>query len=300
MQLFTFSTDQGMQIGLKKDDTLINLSSALEIYEGNLPENGLALSLFISIDEMLSQGLLNMEFLGKMYKFLEDGGHIPALLIKEMIDFGLPLYDVFKIIALGRNYEAHAKEGGHKVAEEPIFFNKVPSIMLPHNGEIIYPPGVTRVDHEIELAVVIGEVAKDVSVSEAMNYVAGYTIANDITARDMQKADIAKGHPWFRSKNFDTFLPIGPYLTPRDAVPDVHNLDMELKVNGETRQKSNTSQMVFKIPEIISYISRHMRLLPGDIILTGTPEGISPLAVGDVVEATIEGLGTLKNIVVGQ
>ena len=209
-----------------------------------------------------------------------------------------PIQTPSKILALGRNYKAHAEEGGHKVTEEPIFFNKVPTTILPHEGEIIYPPGVTRLDHEIELAVVISDRAKNVAESDAMDHVAGYTIANDITARDMQKADLAKSHPWLRSKNFDTFLPIGPYLVPKDAVPDVHNLDMELKVNGETRQKSNTSMMVFSIPEIIAYISRYMTLLPGDIILTGTPEGISPLEVGDVIEATIESLGTLRNTVV--
>ena len=124
---------------------------------------------------------------------------------------------------------------------------------------------------------------------------AGYTIINDVTARSMQKTDIEKGNPWFRSKSFDTFCPIGPYLVPRDAVDDPHNLDIRLSVNGETRQESNTSLMMFKLPTLIHLLSKYMTLQPGDVIATGTPEGVSEIKHGDVVEITVTGLGTLTN-----
>jgi 5-oxopent-3-ene-1,2,5-tricarboxylate decarboxylase/2-hydroxyhepta-2,4-diene-1,7-dioate isomerase len=295
MQLFNYGTMEGLSIGLKRGDRTIDLSRGLELYQD---EDG-AFFYYMSLEEIILDDRFKMEFFKKVYNYLELESLIPGLEVEDEIEYEPPLYEPSKILALGRNYAAHAAEGGRKVAEEPIFFSKLLNTLLPHEGEIVYPPHLTRIDHEAELAVVIGETAKDVDASEGMDYVAGYTIANDITARDMQKQDQAKQHPWLRSKNFDTFCPMGPYLVPRDAIHDVHNLDIELKVNGETRQKSNTSKMVFRIPEVISYLSKHMTLFPGDIILTGTPEGISPLKVGDVVEASIEGLGTLRNTVVG-
>jgi 5-oxopent-3-ene-1,2,5-tricarboxylate decarboxylase/2-hydroxyhepta-2,4-diene-1,7-dioate isomerase len=294
MQLFNYISDEELLIGLRMGETAINLTRGMELFE---IEDGGILS-FLSIEEMIFEDMLTVELINRIYSSLVENDQLEALNIIGEVDYGPPVYEPSKILALGRNYAAHAAEGGHKVAEEPIFFNKVITSIVPHEVPIVYPKHLTRVDHEIELALVISDIAKNISPDEAMDHVAGYTIANDITARDMQKQDQAKQHPWFRSKNFDTFCPIGPYFVPRDAIKDVHNLELELKVNGETRQKSNTSNMVFKIPEIISYLSKHMTLLPGDIILTGTPEGISPLKVGDVVEASIEGLGTLRNTVV--
>jgi len=304
MQLFIFDTGDGSDIGMKVGDVVINLSEGFEVYPSAVVADGNGgfdfddIYFYLSIEEMIYDSKFNYAFLNKVYSYLEREYQIPALSIEGDIKYLLPLFEPSKILALGRNYAAHAAEGGQKVTDEPIFFNKVVTTLLPHEGEIVYPPGLTRVDHEVELAVVIGEKAKDVDKADAWDCVAGFTIANDITARDMQKQDQAKQHPWLRSKNFDTFLPIGPYIVPRDAIDDVNNLDVELRVNGEVRQKSNTSMMVFKIPEVISYLSKHMTLLPGDIILTGTPEGISPLEVGDVVEAEIEGLGVLRNKVV--
>ena len=304
MQLFMFDAGDGMDIGMRVGDVAINLSQGFEVYtseaiaDGNGGFNFEDIYFFMSIEDMIFEEKFNMEFLNTVYSFLEREDEIAALSIESDIKYGVPITEPSKILALGRNYAAHAAEGGHKVTGEPMFFNKVTTTLLPHEGEIVYPKGLTRVDHEVELAVVMGDLAKDVNETDAWDYVAGFTIANDITARDMQKQDQAKQHPWLRSKNFDTFLPMGPYIVPRDSIDDVHNLDVELRVNGEVRQKSNTSMMVFKIPEVISYLSRHMTLLPGDIILTGTPEGISPLKVGDVVEAEIEGLGVLRNKVV--
>ena len=219
------------------------------------------------------------------------------LVIDEKIRLDVPISRPQKIICLGRNYTAHAEEWNSAVPDRPMFFSKLPSSLLPHEGKIEIPANIGRVDHEIELAVVIGEKARRVSEDSAMDHVAGYTIANDVTARDMQKQDIEKGRPWSLSKGLDTFCPMGPYLVPADAVSNPHGLDMELTVNGVIKQKANTSDMVFKIPELIAYISRYVTLQPGDIICTGTPEGTLPIQPGDVIEAKIEGLGILKNTV---
>jgi 2-keto-4-pentenoate hydratase/2-oxohepta-3-ene-1,7-dioic acid hydratase in catechol pathway len=251
-----------------------------------------------SLQLMIERDLFNLETFSAVYAFLEAHDLVDELAIRGTTKYALPISRPSKILALGRNYAAHAHEGGLDVPAEPIVFDKVVTSLVAHEGDIVYPRQVGRLDHEIELAVVIGRRAKDVHPQEAWECVAGYTIGNDISARDVQERDLQKGNPWLRSKSFDTFAPMGPYLVPREAVPDAHNLDMVLKVNGETRQQSDTSKMVFKIPEVVAYISEHMTLLPGDIIMTGTPEGISPLVVGDLVEATIAGLGTLRNRVV--
>jgi 5-oxopent-3-ene-1,2,5-tricarboxylate decarboxylase / 2-hydroxyhepta-2,4-diene-1,7-dioate isomerase len=207
----------------------------------------------------------------------------------------VPIARPSKIICLGRNYVAHAKEWRSEVPEKPMFFAKVPSSLLPHKGIVEYPKGIGRVDHELELAVVLGKKASRVPEAKAMEYVAGYTIANDVTARDMQGKDIKGGKPWTLSKGMDTFCPMGPYLVPADAIPEPHDLEMELKVNGVTKQKANTRDMVFKIPLLIAYISQYITLEAGDIICTGTPEGTLPIVDGDIIEATIQELGTLVN-----
>ncbi|MBD3186439.1 acylpyruvase [Candidatus Bathyarchaeota archaeon] len=202
-----------------------------------------------------------------------------------------------KIVCLGRNYRAHAKEFGNEPPTEPLFFVKTPTCLIPHGAPIILPPPdlcIKRVDHEIELAVIIKHSCKNVPSNEVMERLEGFTVFNDITARDLQREDISNKRPWFRSKNLDTFGPIGPRLVPAGSI-DPGNLDLTLKVNGELRQHANTAAMVFKIPEQVAFISRYMTLEPGDIIATGTPHGVGPLANGDVVDATIDGIGTLEN-----
>lgn len=209
-----------------------------------------------------------------------------------------PIVRPSKIVALGRNYAAHAREAGNEVPQEPVLFAKAPSTVIGPTDDIVYPEGVKRLDPEIELAVVIGRKASKVSEAEAMDYVAGYTIVNDVTARDVQRAAIEAKLPWFRSKSMDTFCPMGPCLVLTDEIQDPHDLDITLSVNGEARQKSNTGMMMFKIPRLIATISGYMTLEPGDVIATGTPEGIAPLNVGDLVECAVEGLGSLRNRVV--
>jgi 2-keto-4-pentenoate hydratase/2-oxohepta-3-ene-1,7-dioic acid hydratase in catechol pathway len=152
-----------------------------------------------------------------------------------------------------------------------------------------------RVDYEAELAVVIGRQARFVAEEEARDYIGGYTIVNDVTARGIQQTDIERGLPWFRSKSMDTFCPMGPVVALPDDMTWPVEVDIELRVNGEVRQKGNTSSFVFSIPKVLSFITRYMTLEPGDVISTGTPNGIGPIAPGDLIEITIPPIGTLRN-----
>jgi len=198
-----------------------------------------------------------------------------------------------KIVCLGRNYAGHAVEMRSEVPESPIIFLKPPSALIGPGEEIVIPEKSREVHHEVELAFLISKKAKNVKVERAMEHVLGYTILLDITARDLQREAKKKGLPWSVAKGFDTFAPIGPRIESPDSIePDA--LEIGLKVNGEVRQRGNTRDMIFKIPEIISYISSIMTLEPGDIIATGTPEGVGKIEPGDVVEAWIEGIGTLR------
>nr|MDO8088034.1 fumarylacetoacetate hydrolase family protein [Candidatus Sigynarchaeum springense] len=202
-----------------------------------------------------------------------------------------------KVVCLGKNYAAHAKEFDSQIPTEPMFFCKTPTCLIPDGQPIIMPKkelGIERVDHEVELAVIIGEDCKDVDEEHAMKHVFGYTCFIDVTARDLQKRDIAKLWPWFRSKNLDTFGPVGPCVVLA-AELDPSDVPLELRVNGIVKQKSSTREMIFPVPKLISFISRYMTLEEGDIIATGTPDGVGPIQAGDVVEATIEPIGTLKN-----
>ena len=198
-----------------------------------------------------------------------------------------------KIICLGKNYAAHAREMKSEVPREPIIFLKPPSSLIGPNDKVILPPMSREVHHEVELAVIIGKNGKNIPQDEAMEHVLGYTILLDITARDIQSAARERGLPWTVSKGFDTFAPVGPRIVAAVDI-DPHNVEIGLKVNGEIRQRSNTSNMLFKIPQLIEYISSIMTLESGDIIATGTPEGVGKIEHGDVIEAWIEGIGILK------
>lgn len=211
----------------------------------------------------------------------------------------LPFRDGFyelrpsKIVALAKNYAEHAKEMESDVPEKPVFFLKPPSALIGPGDPIILPRMSRRVDHEVELAVIIGKRAKRVPAEKAMDYVLGYTIMLDITARDLQWEAKKRGLPWTIAKGFDTFAPVGPRVVDRRELK-IDDLEIGLKVNSELRQLGRTSQMVFKVPELIEYISSVMTLEPGDIIATGTPAGVGPLRHGDHVEAWIEGIGKVE------
>jgi len=198
-----------------------------------------------------------------------------------------------KIVALGLNYRDHAEEVKMVLPKEPLIFLKPSTSVIGPGEAIIYPKMSKRVDYEAELAVVIGKVAKKVSEERAGDYILGYTCLNDVTARDLQPKD----GQWTMAKGFDTFAPIGPWIV---TDIDPHHLDVSSYLNGERRQHSNTKNLIFGPHQLVSFISRVMTLLPGDIIASGTPSGIGPMAVGDRIDVVIEGIGTLSNPVVAE
>lgn len=293
MKLLNCQNNNERFIGLLFEDKTLNLTKGIQLFS-SLYENKIRIP--ILIEELLEIENLIL-YLEKVLIFIKSHNLVNVLSI-ETYKILPPIIRPSKIIALGRNYLEHAKETGYNAPKEPIFFSKAVSSIIGHEDKIVYPAWLTRVDPEIELGVIIGKKAKNISEDMAMDYVLGYTIINDVTARDMQTEDLSIANPWFRSKSFDTFCPIGPYLILKEQIQDPHNLNIELRVNGNTRQKDNTKNLIFKIPYIISFITRHMTLEPGDIIATGTPSGIAPIKPGDIVEAEIEAIGILKNIVV--
>jgi 2-keto-4-pentenoate hydratase/2-oxohepta-3-ene-1,7-dioic acid hydratase in catechol pathway len=198
-----------------------------------------------------------------------------------------------KIVAIGRNYVEHAKEHQAEVPPEPLIFLKPPSAVIAHGDAISLPPQSKQVEHEGELAVVVGARAKNVSEADAWAYVLGVTCANDVTARDLQRSD----GQWSRAKGFDTFCPIGPWIEIGLAPEEIGALSIVCRVNGQVRQSGHTRDMVFGIPRLIAHISAAMTLEPGDVILTGTPAGVGPLCEGDTVEVEIESIGVLRNTV---
>ncbi len=198
-----------------------------------------------------------------------------------------------KIVCIGQNYRAHAKEMNSEPPKEPILFLK-PASALIGDDEVIEAGNVGRVDHEVELALIIGRKAKRVAESEALGFISHLAVFNDVTARELQGNARNVGNPWSLAKGMDTFAPMSEPV-PISSVKDVHNLDLELRVNGTVRQKGNTSDMIFTPEQLIAYISNYMTLEEGDIIATGTPEGVSPLNDGDMVEAKVFGVGTVRN-----
>jgi 2-keto-4-pentenoate hydratase/2-oxohepta-3-ene-1,7-dioic acid hydratase in catechol pathway len=193
-----------------------------------------------------------------------------------------------KVVAIGRNYAEHASEMGGDVPEKPLIFLKPSTAVIASGDEIASPASSRRVDFEGELAVVISRLCRDVPEERAMDVVLGYTCGNDVTARDQQRAD----GQWSRAKGYDTFCPLGPWI---ETDVDPGDLAITTTLNGEVKQDSRTSMIVHKIPSLIAYITSCMTLLPGDVILTGTPEGVGPMQIGDRVDVTIEGIGTLSN-----
>lgn len=196
-----------------------------------------------------------------------------------------------KIICVGRNYAEHAREQNVEVPDIPILFMKPPSAVIGPGDAIVLPPQSKQVEHEGELAIVIGKTGRWIATEEALNYVFGFTVANDVTARDLQRRD----GQWTRGKGFDTFLPLGPWietdLDPADVI-------VQTRVNGEMRQMASTREMIFSVQHLIAFISSVMTLNPSDVILTGTPAGIGPLNPGDVVAVSVEGIGELSNPVI--
>ncbi|MBM3986852.1 MAG: fumarylacetoacetate hydrolase family protein [Planctomycetes bacterium] len=205
---------------------------------------------------------------------------------------------VGKLLALGKNFREHAAEFGEAVPEEPLFFNKLPETLRAHGERVRVPSWYTaRVDHEAELAVVIGKQGWEIDEARAMEHVAGYSVANDLTARTLQKSDRELKYPWFRAKNLEGFCPLGPCFVPRDAL-DISDLAVTARVrhrdgSSEERQRASTRDLIVSVPQALAWLSRHLTLRVGDIVLMGTPAGVGPLVDGDVVTCAVEGIGEL-------
>jgi 2-keto-4-pentenoate hydratase/2-oxohepta-3-ene-1,7-dioic acid hydratase in catechol pathway len=231
----------------------------------------------------------------------QDGGDMEDLPSKRMDHLAFAEAKLLvpvqpsKIVCVGRNYREHAAELQHEVPSEPLLFFKPPSSLLAPGGEIRRPKLSQRVDYEGELGVVIGKRCYKLSADEDVRpYILGYTCVNDVTARDLQNKD----DQWARAKGFDTFCPVGPLLT--DELDPWAGVGVETRVNGELRQQGNTRDFIFPLDLIIRYIAQVMTLLPGDLIATGTPKGVGPVVVGDVIEVSVEGVGMLRNPVVDE
>ncbi|MCJ7811851.1 fumarylacetoacetate hydrolase family protein [bacterium] len=298
MKLFSFSAeDEKVGVGVEASNGVFNLTRALDIYQ---KAKGVRQPVSFDFLQMLVEmGYCSGAFIRDVLSESWVQSKYAELRMDSGYKYDLPIARPSKIICLGSNYREHAKELQTDVPKEPLFFAKAPSALIHHEADIVIPRWLNdRVDHEAELAVVIGKEGKDILQDDAMSHVAGYTILNDVTARAMQKEDIDQRHPWFRSKSLDTFCPLGPFIVPADECNDPYALEIRLTVNGKERQRENTSSMIFSIPNVIASISRFMTLQPGDIIATGTPSGVSPIEDGDLIEISITELGLLRNRVV--
>jgi 2-keto-4-pentenoate hydratase/2-oxohepta-3-ene-1,7-dioic acid hydratase in catechol pathway len=303
MKIVSYAHKGDRRVGLiYKGNKLFDLSFGVKMYYADFFRREIAHP--HNLTDLLKKGIITTEIIGNMLKWVEEHGMIDGFIVKDNPKILAPLIPG-KIIAIGRNYAEHAKEQKAKVPKEPIFFEKANSSVIGPEENIVYwnflkkmDPKNSRVDHEIELAIVIGAKAMKVSKASAMDFVFGYTILNDITARNIQDMDFKSVKPWYRSKSIDTFCPIGPCIVTKDEISDPYDLKLKLNVNGKTMQKDSTKNMLFKIPKLIEYITKYITLEPGDIISTGTPSGISPLNIGDVVDAQIEKIGRLRNKVV--
>ncbi|MFP4292895.1 MAG: fumarylacetoacetate hydrolase family protein [Cyclobacteriaceae bacterium] len=274
MQLFRFGPAGNEKPGINYNNRRIDVSSFGEDY---------------------SESFFANDGLSRLADWLdENSDQCPEVDDSERL--GPPIYRPGKIVCIGLNYSDHAAESNMELPREPIIFFKATSSIVGPNDDLIIPKGSEKTDWEVELGVVIGKRASYVSEADAMNYVAGYVLHNDYSERAFQ---LERYGQWVKGKSCDTFAPLGPYLVTKDEVVDVHNLRLWLRVNGKTKQDGNTSNLIFKVPYLVSYLSQFMSLMPGDIISTGTPAGVGLgfkppqyLKDGDVVELGIEGLGS--------
>jgi 2-keto-4-pentenoate hydratase/2-oxohepta-3-ene-1,7-dioic acid hydratase in catechol pathway len=281
MRFITYKAQNDARLGLLRDDHVIDLAIASD---GRLPSD---------MRTFLRQGEPALQ----LARQLEQNA--TASLPLAEVTLLAPIPNPSKVVAIGLNYMDHCREQNIKPPELPIIFAKFPSAVVGPGAAIRWDPALTRkVDYEVELAVVMGRTARRVSAADALDYVAGYTICNDVSARDLQFGD----RQWVRGKSLDTFCPLGPWLVTRDEIPDPQDLSLRCTLNGQVMQDSTTAEMIFGVTYLIEFISRAFTLLPGDVIATGTPDGVgvfrSPqvfMKDGDVVTLEVEGLGQLTN-----
>jgi 2-keto-4-pentenoate hydratase/2-oxohepta-3-ene-1,7-dioic acid hydratase in catechol pathway len=287
MRLATLATAAGPRPAVRAGDDYIDLLAA----DPKLPS---------TVRGLLTAG---SDALGAVRRIAgrNDAGRVPAAAAR----FHAPVTDPAKIICLGLNYRDHALESGRQIPNEPVLFSKYATSLIGHREVIVLPKVSKRVDYEAELVAVIGRKGRHIPVDKAMQYVAGYCVGHDVSARDWQFKGETK--QWMSGKTFDTFAPLGPDLVTADEVPDPHNLPIRLKLNGEVMQDSNTKQLIFGVPEIVAYLSIIVTLEPGDLIYTGTPPGVGDarkppvyMKPGDVAVVEIDGLGVLENTCVAE
>ncbi len=290
MKLVTIKKEDLFSLGVKIDEGIIDINRALETNPNNAAPR--------SIMDVIQGG---KEALKALELFVNEvKNNTNDLLQEEEIEWGPCVTNPNKIICVGLNYRKHADETNAPYPEVPILFNKFNNTLTGHNSDIAVPKVTEKLDYEVELGVVIGKKAKYIPTEAALDYVFGYCTVNDLSARDLQ----LRTPQWLLGKSCDDFSPVGPYLVSADEIEDPQNLRLKTVVNGEVRQDSNTSDMIFSVSEIVSYISQHMTLEPGDLILTGTPEGVVLgypedqqiyLKPNDIVTVEIENLGSLTN-----
>jgi 2-keto-4-pentenoate hydratase/2-oxohepta-3-ene-1,7-dioic acid hydratase in catechol pathway len=302
LKLVTFIHQERSCLGAIIDNQVVDLAQAYETFQSRtkktipldqFPKNMLTL---LQRDEKTWQVVTAIV---NWAKSLPEATAADFVYPLAEVSLAPPLNNPSKIICVGLNYHDHCREQGTEVPQRPLLFAKFPSTIIGPDEKINWPGDISQqVDYEAELAVVIGRTGRNIPLDQAYDYIAGYTIVNDVSARDVQFADVQ----WVRGKSFDTFCPVGPYLLTADEVEDPHSLRIQCWVNGELRQDSNTGEMIFKVPELLAYISKTSTLMPGDIISTGTPDGVGVfrepptfLKPGDVIEIEIEKLGRLRN-----
>ena len=294
MILVTFKSDDGLRMGVKTETGIFDIEMALR-HRSSDPVTGIPHRL----DDLLAGGSPNLKALKRFVNETnrEDPG-APWILNENDIELGPCLPNPGKIICVGLNYRRHAAEAGMQIPENPILFSKFTNAIAAPGESIPLPANAEQYDYEAELAVVIAEQTRYVSETEALSHVFGYCNANDLSARDLQ----FRTNQWLLGKTLDKFMPVGPYLVTVDEVDDPQALTIRCWVNGNLRQNSNTADMIFSVAQLVSYISQYMTLEPGDLISTGTPEGVifgtserQWLKPGDQVSVEIEGLGRLTN-----
>lgn len=285
MRLLQFLSSRGVRVGLDRGGDAV-----LDLSEVGVAED--------SVKSLLEGGV---DRLKAVQALVDSKAASCQLLSKKNLNLLAPIHNPGKVLCVGMNYRDHCAEQNAPIPIEPVFFSKCLNAVCGTNAKIKIPNVTQQVDWEVELAFVIGKEGRDIPVSSAMDHVAGYTTANDVSARDWQFKPEMLGQ-WLLGKTMDNFCPLGPVLVTKDEIPDPYNLKMSLRVNGVTKQSSNTNQIIFQIPHIITYVSRMVTLQPGDVILTGTPPGVgcfrNPkefLQSGDQVEAEIENIGIVCN-----